>query len=84
MPRAFAPRSSATPPPGTIPSSAAARPQRVPLLLHLRLGRRPHLNDGRAARELGEPFLQRIASAGLGGARPWSWSCQFNHGRRHA
>ena len=58
---------SATPPPGTMPSSRAARVacsgvfDAVLLLLHLGLGGSADLDDGDTAGELREPLLELLA-----------------------
>ena len=63
---AFAARSRVTPPPGTMPSSTAARVARkgvlvaVLLLLELGLGGGADLDDGDAAGELGEALLELL------------------------
>ena len=64
---AFSLRSSATPPPGTMPSSSAACVARLGVfdqrlaLLHFGLGRRADVDLGHAAGQLGQPLLQLLA-----------------------
>ena len=63
----------ATPPPGTMPSSTAARValrgvlDAVLLLFELGLGGGADLDDGHAAGELGQPLLQLLAVEVAGG-----------------
>src|SRR6476660_8868637 len=61
----FSVRISATPPPGTIPSSTAARvafsaSSRVLLLFHFDFRRTTDLDHGNATGELGQPLLQLL------------------------
>ena len=64
---------SATPPPGTMPSSTAARAvdervlDAVLLLLQLGLGRGADLDHRHAAGQLGQPLLQLLAVEVAGG-----------------